>query len=300
MIPPRILLTGGTGFLGRHLLRRLIGTGHRVVLLKRRASVVDGLELELSRTEAIYNADNDALPAIFEKHRIDLVLHCATNYGRGNAEPTEIIEANLTLPLQLLQYGKKHGIRGFINSDTILDKQVNHYSLSKRQFVDWLEYFREDVTCVNVALEHFYGPGDDPSKFVTWVIRQLLARTPRIDLTPGDQKRDFIYIDDVVEAYLHAIRFACEAPPGVTRLEVGSGTAISVRRFVELCKTLASADDTQLRFGVLPYRQHEVMLSRADVSELSRLGWSPTVSLEEGLRKTIDIEIATQRETMGS
>lgn len=89
-------------------------------------------------------------------------------------------------PCNYWQYGKKHGIRAFINSDTILDKQVNHYSLSKRQFVDWLEHFRTDVTCVNVALEHFYGPGDDPSKFVMWVIRQLLAGTPRIDLTPGD------------------------------------------------------------------------------------------------------------------
>lgn len=300
MTPPRILLTGGTGFLGRHLLRRLIATGHPVVMLKRRASIVDGLESELSSVEAIHNADGDALPAIFENHHIDLVLHCATNYGRGTAEPTEIIEANLTLPLQLLQYGKKHGIRGFINSDTILDKQVNHYSLSKRQFVDWLEYFRADVTCVNVALEHFYGPGDDPSKFVMWVIRQLLARTPRIDLTPGDQKRDFIYIDDVVDAYLYAIRFACDAPSGVTRLEVGSGTAISIRRFVELCKTLANADDTQLRFGALPYRANEVMFSHADVSELTRLGWSSKVSLEEGLRKTIEIEMKGRRAAIDS
>jgi len=281
-----ILLTGGSGFLGSNLLRRLVADGHDLILLKRSKSDLSRISSVLSSITA-YNADTQNLTSIFEKHKIDTIVHCATNYGRGNQPPTEIIEANLTLPLQLVQLAAKHGVRSFINSDTILDKQVSYYSLSKRQFLDWLSYFASNLVCVNVALEHFYGPFDDPSKFVTRIIQDLLRGVPQIDLTPGKQKRDFIYIDDVVHAYSKIITFTHAVDPGLHKFEVGSHLKMEIREFVELVAKLTGNKKTILNFGALPYRKNEVMESSVDTSALEALGWNPRITIEEGIEKTI-------------
>ncbi|OFZ82708.1 MAG: hypothetical protein A2583_05015 [Bdellovibrionales bacterium RIFOXYD1_FULL_53_11] len=281
-----ILLTGGTGFLGANILKRLLKDGRRVVLLKRVKSDLRRIRGQVPALR-VYDADAGGLEVIFKENRIDTIIHCATNYGRGNVPPPEIIDANLTLPLRLLQAAKENGTRLFINSDTILDKQVSHYSLSKKQFLDWLAHFAGDMVCANVALEHFYGPDDDPSKFVTRVVQELVREVPSMDFTPGRQKRDFIFIDDVVDAYMHILRSGLEAPRGLYRFEVGSRTVIEIRQFVELVKELSGNKNTVLNFGALPYRANEVMESRTDTAALDRLGWAPRVDLKQGLETTI-------------
>jgi nucleoside-diphosphate-sugar epimerase len=201
-----ILLTGGTGFLGSNLLRRLKADGAKVLLLKRSSSNPWRISSELGDCQ-FYNADETPLEQIFKDHRIDLVIHCATNYGRSQVAVTDILQANLTLPLHLLQLSAQNGVSAFVNTDTILDKGVSAYSLSKKQFSDWLGVFSDRLLCVNVAIEHFFGPGDDPSKFVSSMVKRMISGDPEIELSPGTQKRDFIYIDDVVAAFEKIIVF---------------------------------------------------------------------------------------------
>jgi CDP-paratose synthetase len=293
---PTILLTGGTGFLGRHLLKRLLGEGFPVVLLKRTSSRVDHIASELGRVRA-YDYDAANWARLFEETPIHLIVHCATNYGRGDVSMAEVVEANLLLPLQLLQLAKRHRTQGFINSDTILDQRVNPYTLSKGQFLQWFAYFVEDLACVNVALEHFYGPHDHPSKFVTRVVRDLLRGVEYIDLTPGLQKREFVYIDDVVRAFLRIIEFTWSQPRGSFRFEVGSKEKLEIRRFVELVKKLTGNTQTKLNVGALPYRTYETMDSNSDLTSLEALGWEALVSLEQGLAETIEQERAVERES---
>jgi nucleoside-diphosphate-sugar epimerase len=284
-----ILLTGGTGFLGSNLLKRLVGDGYRVVALKRSFSKLVRLESVLGDVR-FYNLDDVPLARVFEENPINLVVHCATNYGRRDISPTEIIEANLVLPLHLLQLAEARGCAGFINTDTILDKRVNHYSLSKKQFLDWLPMFSQKFFCANVALEHFYGPFDDRSKFVTRIILDLLDEVESIELTPGEQKRDFIFIDDVVEAFVKVIEFAAGAEHDIYRFEVGSNRTSTIREFVHLTKDLVGNRTTHLAFGALPYRENEVMESNVDITELALLGWRPQVELRDGLARTIELE----------
>lgn len=283
-----ILITGATGFLGSALLKSLIGQ-FEVIAIVRSTSKLDRIEEVLQKIKC-YNIDEIPLNVIFEENKIDLIVHCATNYGRGKPFLTEIVQANLILPLHLLQLASLYKIKGFVNTDTILDNRINLYSLSKKQFLEWLRHFSQDFICINVALEHFYGPFDNSSKFVTWSIRNLLDKVQSIDLTEGKQKRDFIYIDDVVQAFLRIIDFTLKTSHGFWEFEVGSDERVEIRHFVELAKELSENSETLLNFGALPYRENEVMESRANTESLRNLGWQPTISLKTGLLKTIESE----------
>lgn len=283
-------MTGATGFLGGNLLRALLDDSHKVLVLKRRTSDTSRIEDQIFRVEKLINIEEASFDQIFGSSKIDVVLHCATHYGRGDVPPQELIEANLTLPLTILHAAAQNNVRLFVNTDTILDKRVSAYSLSKKQFLEWLQVYSDKMACATVALEHFYGPGDDRTKFVTHLIHHLLKNVDHLDLTPGKQKRDFIFIDDIVSAFKAIIEDTKGRQNGLYSFEVGSGEAISIGDFVTLVKTLTDNEVTNLNFGALAYRENEVMDSRVDVTKLRKLGWAPKVPLKEGLLRTIGEE----------
>lgn len=284
-----ILLTGGTGFLGSHLLKRLSTEGAEVVLLKRVSSNTRRIADLLPGTTC-YNIDETPLEHVFSKHSFDIILHCATNYGRSQLAVTDILQANLLLPLHLLQLADKFNVRAFINTDTILDKRVSAYSLSKKQFSEWFEFFSERILCINVAIEHFYGPGDDPSKFVSSMIARLLADEAEIQLSPGTQKRDFIFIDDVIEAFVKILKFCETAKSGIHRFEVGSGENVSILDLLKMLQKLSGNSSSKLQFGALPFRKNEVMESNVNLTALRALDWKPQFPLAVGLERTITAE----------
>ncbi|MFA7653849.1 MAG: NAD-dependent epimerase/dehydratase family protein [Candidatus Magasanikbacteria bacterium] len=284
-----VLLTGGTGFLGSNILKRLISDKYNVILLKRSFSNLSRIEKYINKV-LFYNIDRDNLSDIFKQHAVDIVLHCATDYGRKQVSPLQIIEANLILPLRLLELSKENKVFCFINTDTILDKGISHYSLSKQQFNDWLVGYRNSLYCVNVALEHFYGPGDDKTKFVSYIFDCLLNKVDNIDLTPGEQKRDFIYIDDVVDAFMAIINNIPQNTKGFFHYEVGTNNLISIRHLVEMIKELSGNQMTMLNFGVIPYRVNEIMESKSDTAATRFLGWQPKYDIKSGLAKMLLIE----------
>jgi nucleoside-diphosphate-sugar epimerase len=138
-----------------------------------------------------------------------------------------------------------------------------------------------------MRLEHFYGPGDEASKFTTHVINSCLRNVPELKLTLGEQKRDFIYIDDVVSAYLIILEKLGQFPDLFNEFHVGSGAAVSIRDFVEKVHHITGSK-TQLAFGSLPYRKGEVMSSHANVEPLEKLGWFCKINLEQGLNLVME------------
>jgi len=284
-----ILLTGGTGYLGSKILKQLVDNGYNIILLKRSFSNPVRIKEYINKITS-YDIDLVPLETIFSENIIDTIVHCATNYGRGENDPLHVIEANLLLPLKLLELGKKYHVKSFINTDTILDKRINYYSLSKKQFKDWLFVYKQDYTCINVALEHFYGSDDDATKFVTYIVHNLLKNVDKIDLTKGEQKRDFIYIDDVVNAFVKIINSLDNFSQDFYEFEVGTNHPLSIKEFVELAKQLSGNKHTLLNFGALPYRENEVMNYNVNTSEISKLGWKCNSTVEEGLKEMIELE----------
>jgi len=262
-----------------------------VVVLKRSFSNTALISDLIGRPEArSYDIDQVRLDRVFVECDVDIILHCATNYGRRDNNPIEIIEANLMLPLRLLLLAAEHGVGCFVNTDTLLDKRVNSYSLSKKHFLDWLKVYKDRMRCINVALEHFYGFGDDNSKFVTQVVQEIVSGAREVRLTKGEQKRDFIYIDDVIDAFVCILHSLDATDRGFTEFQIGSGKAVAIRDLCETIKRLAGNTRTQLNFGAIPYRENEIMESVVDLSRLTELGWSPKMSLKEGLARIIRLE----------
>ena len=121
------------------------------------------------------------------------------------------------------------------------------------------------------------------------MIKSCLANVPHLDLTAGEQKRDFVFIDDVVAAYSVLLQKAGAEQGTFQEYGIGSGLAVSIREFVETAHEVACST-TRLNFGALPYRSNEIMHSAADTVPLESLGWSCHVNLREGIRRTIAME----------
>ncbi|MEO5364882.1 MAG: NAD(P)-dependent oxidoreductase [Magnetococcus sp. WYHC-3] len=282
-----ILLTGATGFLGSHLLRSFVAAGHCVTALKRPGS-------NLARVA-------DSAPACqwWELHQgwnsadfaalgpWDVIVHTATCYARNGESVEDVVRSNTLFPLELLSRAGR-GTR-FINVDTVLPDQMNPYALSKAQFRQWGAHLARanSFTFINVPMEHIYGPGDDASKFTTFIIRRCLSGAAAIDLTPGEQKRDFLFIDDAVSAFMRLLdKTGTESGGPFQEFPLGSGESVTIRHYVETVRRLTGSS-IALNFGAISYRDNEVMDSQTRPHALESLGWRCRHSLEEGLNKTI-------------
>lgn len=290
-----ILLTGATGFLGSRLLASLLDRGHDVIAIKRSFSNTDKIHGRLSHKGLhLFDIDTTNPKTLFERYSIDTIIHTATEYGRGATPLYSILEANLSLPLRLAELGITHGVKCFINSDSFFNKgnssysNLLNYSLSKKSLLIWLEKLSSELKIINVVLEHMYGPGDSPSKFVESVIQRVaIEKAPHIALTHGYQRRDFVFVDDVVEGYLRLIDYGREQDFRFEAFELGTGQATQVRDFVQWVQE-QSGSPTKLGFGDIPCRIDEIMHSAADISRLEQLGWTPRVAVRDGIQHILD------------
>jgi nucleoside-diphosphate-sugar epimerase len=135
-------------------------------------------------------------------------------------------------------------------------------------------------------MEHFYGPGSNNRNFVTYLVRSCLSNKPVLPLTKGEQTRDFLYVDDAVEAFLFIAGSIHTFDTNYLAIELGSGETASIRELAERVRSMTGAT-TVFRFGDIPYRLNEPMTTKIDTTFIKELGWQPRVSLEEGLAKTI-------------
>ena len=284
-----ILLSGATGFLGSNLLKKLVNANYDVVILKRSFSNTIRIDNYINKIK-YYDIDKVGLEKCFLENSIDAFIHCATDYGRKDIDPLHIIDANLVIPLKIVEIGIKNNCTIFLNTDSILDKGINSYSLSKKQFLDWFKIYSDRSICINIVLEHFYGPFDDKSKFVSSIISKLLQNVSQIDLTEGQQKRDFIYIDDVVDAFFIILRNISKINIGFHNYEIGSGQLITIKDIVKQIKELTGNKFTNLNFGAIPYRTNEIMEPKMDINPIKKLGWLPKTSILNGLMYTIKSE----------
>lgn len=282
-----ILLTGATGYLGSRLVKASLGLGYKI------AAITPNAKDTMAQSEglSIYHLDEISLKDIFARNEIEGIIHCATCYGRAGENAVDTARVNIMFPLEILSLAVAHKVDFFINTDTILNADINEYALTKNQFRQWLSFYADKIKTVNMRLDHFYGPFDKPNKFIAYLFREFNNQSPFIDLTSGEQTRDFIYIDDVISAYLHIMKNIRTIPNSIlNNFEVGSGTQTSIKNLVIMIKELTQNNTTKLNFGAIPYRKNEVLDYKVNISALQKLGWAPKVTLEQGIKQIIKEE----------
>lgn len=289
-----IVLTGVTGFLGSHLLGKLLSEGYEVAAIVRMNSSLAKIDAWTSHANVkFYNIEENNLLEIFEENRVDAIVHTATEYGRGGGSISKILEPNLILPIRLIELGIQHNTKCFINTDSYFNKggstysNLLNYSLSKKSLLVWLKHLSNQIRVVNVTLEHMYGPGDSRSKFVENLIQEIaVEQLPRVSLTHGHQKRDFVYVEDVAEAFVKLIEYGITHQFTFKNFEVGTGESVQLLDFAQAVKDI-SHSSTELGFGDIQYRSDEIMDSKADISALVELGWFPKIGFKEGITRIL-------------
>lgn len=281
------LVTGASGYLGSHIVGHLLQAGHHIIAPTPNLQDVPAAHPHIT----VCPLDQMSVHDIFRQHHIDGIFHFATCYGRNGQNAAQVAQVNVLFPLQLLSFAVEYKVRFFINTDTILQAQINPYALSKYQFSQWLDFYSGQIKAINMRLDHFYGPHDHPVKFIAWLIEQFKANVPSIDLTEGAQMRDFIFIDDVVSAYLCVFEALDRLPAGkMHTFELGSGTKTSIKDMVLLLQRLMHKEHVKLNFGAIAYRKHERLDYNVDISALQALGWRAQFSLQKGLEIIIKEE----------
>jgi CDP-paratose synthetase len=295
----RILITGPSGFLGTALAQYWAKQGHELWLLARpRSSLlhVGGLSATV-RVRRV--ASPEEMVAVVRETAPNAIVHTACAYGRKGETPLDMLDANVRFGMTLLQTLISEPVSRvvqtvFLNTGTVLAPDVSLYALSKTQFSAWgmalAKQAPTNFRFIDIRLEHMYGPGDHRSKFITKVIEACRNNEPRLALTLGEQRRDLVYIDDVVKAY-DLILQRQDSFTSSDSIDVGSGTAHRWRDVVEMVKRLANSS-IALDFGVIPYRTNEPMHSVANISRLSSMGWRPAYNLEAGIRQTLNWELS--------
>ena len=289
----KILLTGATGFLGSNILKALLKNEYGVCVIKRSFSDIRRIEKLIKEIKYV-DIDKEPLNAAFELYGpFDFILHTATNYGHESTSQ-EIYNDNFNFPLRLIEMGIQYNTNAFINTDTFYRKFIDS-SLHMKDYVNSkFKFFEEGlllsknkIMFINITLEHIYGTGDNDNKFIPWVISKIADNTSSIMLTQGLQKRDFIYIDDVVDAYKYVLEYVTLSSAGFYNFEIGAGESVPLKELIITIKDILSSE-TDLLFGAKPYRKNEIMESKADISSLLKMGWHPKITLYDGLVKCIN------------
>ncbi len=293
----RILVTGATGFIGSHLVKKLVQQGISVYVIVRDRRKAEECLAEVLQKIVIYQREGSvySLADFLQTEKIEGVIHLATHYITENSadDIEELIESNILFGTQILEAMKLAGVKKFINAGSSWQhynhdtyNPVNLYAATKQAFEDLLHYYTqaEEIHAITLEIYDTYGAEDHRNKIINRWKRNIVEREV-ISLSLGEQKLDYILIEDVLEAILQAIKIVDDVFDKEKVYEkkyaVCSGHFYTLK---EIAETFEQVYHTKLQiaWGTLPYRKREVFEPYSGTEILP--GWEAKYSLKEGLQ----------------
>lgn len=298
----KILVTGGAGFIGSHLVDRFIEQGDQVVIVD---DLSTGHLANLNSKARFYKTDirDAALEGIFREERPDIVSHHAAQMDvrRSVRDPLLDISINIVGTVNVLQQCAQYGVQKIVFASSggavygepeIMPVSESHqlratspYGINKGVGDEYLRYFFESAGLPYVSLRYanVYGPRQDShgeaGVVAIFTEKMLQGEQPIVNGT-GEQTRDFIHVDDVVDANLAALRSNRQ---GIYNVGTGRETSI-----LELFRMLAAQIAPELPTVYGPAKPGEQMRIALDCSKIYRdLGWRAGTGLEAGLARTV-------------
>jgi nucleoside-diphosphate-sugar epimerase len=292
----KILITGANGYLGSYITKKFIENNAEVTIVVRRSSNLDRISIVVKNINILYLEDEEFLVKI-RKTKVDILINAIVDYGRESPYFFNLLETNVLLPFKILDLVCKE--KGFIYftfdsfyaKQEFLDKKIMpEYVLSKNQLNEWLDLYNKTtkVTIMVLRLEHLIGPNESINKFNGWILNQLISNIPVIKLTSCEQVRDFIYIEDVVDAIFILIKNRNKFEKKFNQIDIGTGLGYSIKTFVENLHHFTNSN-SKLEFGALPSRVNEIKSSIANNEFLYSLGWKPEINLNKIIKKILEI-----------
>jgi dolichol-phosphate mannosyltransferase len=300
----RVLITGAAGFVGANLARRLLRDGHEVHLLVRGAHDawrIDALRADVTLHPADLE-DRAAVAQIVTRARPDWVFHLAAHGAYSwETDARRIAATNVVGTANLIDACLRTGFEVLVNTGSSSEygrkdhppgedeplEPNSHYAATKAAATLLCRCMARsrNVRMPTLRLYSVYGPYEEPNRLVpALIVHGMRGALP--PLTNPDTGRDFIYVDDVVDAYLLAATRTAADPAAV--YNVGSGMQTSLRALVELARRTLGVT-AEPAWGTMHDRSWDTTVWRADPRKITaELGWRPAHTLEDGFRRTVD------------
>ena len=299
----RVLVTGGNGFIGSVLLRKLIEEHYTPIVIKRNASDMWRLS-DITDYLKIVNIENVTIEKIFKRDEIDAVINLATYYKKFDSFENieKMIDSNIKFPTLLLQLCKEHNVPTFLTAGTYFQFKTNSgylgytnsklardlYAATKNALENIMEYYSSVANTKTVELILFtpYGEKDHKEKLIPYIIRQALEKKP-INLTQGFQKLNLVYVEDVATAFINALNTENFGRNLV--VNIANKKSYSIREIVGIIgELLESYVDVRYNSIIASEIDRDYELIVDTSRALEYLKWKPKFDIYEGLMKTIN------------
>lgn len=304
-----VLVTGGAGFIGSHLVDRLIQLEHRVTVLD---NLSTGKRENLRADPSAYTlvvgdvADPITVESVLAGQHAFVHLAAVASVEATVRDPVATHRTNLQGSIVLFDAAARLGVKRGVyassaavygdNQDLPLDecspaKPLSPYAADKLAGEHYLAHFHRSGSLDATAFRFFnvFGPRQDPKSPYSGVISIFLDRASRgAPITvfgDGSQTRDFVFVADVVDALVEAITSTTPREIGPRVFNVGRGKRVSLLELLSIVAKLPGVPELDVSFA--PPRQGDIMHSCANVSRLLATGWRSTTDLESGLRDTL-------------